>query len=618
MDGMSVRSSSSIDLQKLLKMERGFCWMYRPPPQFKIKPPDVVYVKTGESLSLPCEALGTPSPAVIWFKVCLLYHVLPVVDVYVFAVFAVLKESTSLTQIPLSLLPFLSFLWHQEKVLLEESVNLQILPNELRISNLRQTDMGDYICSAKNQEGTVTATTRVIVAGPAAITGPPRNITKLEGDKTELVCITKALPSNVTHRWFQNGSEVGNISWMSSRVNIKKDGTLVINPVTAEDSGLFTCEVSNGIGNPDSASAFLSVEYPARVTYSPTIQFLPLGLSGVVRCYVQANPAFQFITWTKDRRPFDPNAFPGVATLKNGSLFFQRVSQEHQGSYRCTPYNIHGTTGQSNSMEILVRGKKRENNIFFSIVHLSFCPLLCFCYMNVLFGENTRHECTVHSLAVLVDVYRCFHSWRCFPCCLIIHPNVHLSHLLHFTTVIFYRLMLFFQRGFSLSPFSFLFHFLELFPQYFVFLSLIQVEQRWRRWNEAKKSVTIPKESETGKSTNQKQPSKSQWRRKRTGDALTEIEVNSAKNMKQKEREKEGDRMSCLETEQNEWRENEQDYKDTRRLASWFLWLTTRLLSFLRLVVLLILPLDSIHFHSISSSPFFLPREDCLVRECHL
>lgn len=238
---------------------------------------------------------------------------------------------------------------------MEESVNLQIMPNELRISSLRQADMGDYICSAKNREGTVTATTRVIVAGPAAITGPPRNITKLEGDKTEFPCLTKALPSNVTHRWFQNGSEISNINWMSSRTFIKRDGTLVLNPTTAEDAGIFTCEVSNGIGNPDSASATLTVEYPARVTYSPTIQFLPLGLSGVVRCYVQANPAFQFITWTRDRRPFDPNAYPGVATLKNGSLFFQRVSPEHQGSYRCTPYNIHGTAGQSNSMEILVR-----------------------------------------------------------------------------------------------------------------------------------------------------------------------------------------------------------------------------------------------------------------------
>lgn len=75
----------------------------------------------------------------------------------------------------------------------------------------------------------------------------------------------------------------------------------------------------------------------------------------MVRCFVQANPSFQFITWTKDRRPFDPNATPGVVTLNNGSLVFQRVSQEHQGRYRCTPYNIHGTAGMSNVMEVLVR-----------------------------------------------------------------------------------------------------------------------------------------------------------------------------------------------------------------------------------------------------------------------
>lgn len=235
--------------------------------------------------------------------------------------------------------------------------------------------MGDYVCTAKNREGVVTATTRIIVAGPAMITGPPRNLTKLEGDKTELVCITKALPSNVTYRWFHNGTEVTQLSWLNPRTSIKRDGTLFINPTTAEDMGRFTCEVSNGIGQPDTASAFLSVECksspsflihhsltvllltdPARVAYSPTIQFLPLGQSGVVRCYVQANPAFQFITWTKDQRPFDPNALPNVVSLKNGSLLFRNVNQETQGAYRCTPYNEHGTGGPSNTMEVLVRG----------------------------------------------------------------------------------------------------------------------------------------------------------------------------------------------------------------------------------------------------------------------
>ncbi|CAL1272285.1 unnamed protein product [Larinioides sclopetarius] len=280
------------------------------PPHFKMKPPDVVYVKVGESVSLPCEAEGTPPPNLIWYK---------------------------------------------DNMPLEESRTVQILPTELRINNLRQTDIGDYTCMARNKQGTVTATSKVIVAGPATIVTPPRNVTKLEGDRAEFICEAKALPSNVTHRWFHNGVEISQLSWLETRTSVRRDGTLFISPTSAEDSGKFTCEVTNGIGTPDTASAYLSVEYPARVTFSPTIQYLPLGLSGVIRCYVQASPPFQFITWTKESRQYDPNSFPGVVTLNNGSLLFQRVTHEDQGRYRCTPYNIHGTAGTSNIMDVLVR-----------------------------------------------------------------------------------------------------------------------------------------------------------------------------------------------------------------------------------------------------------------------
>lgn len=280
------------------------------PPHFIRKPQDVVYVKVGDSLSLPCEAGGTPPPALIWYK---------------------------------------------DNQPLEESRTVQILPTELRISNLKQSDIGDYMCMARNREGSVTVTCKVIVAGPATIENPPRNVTKLEGDRAEFICEAKALPANITHRWYHNGNEISTLSWLETRTVVRRDGTLFISPTSAEDSGRFTCEVTNGIGESDSASAFLSVEYPARVTYSPTIQYLPLGLPGIVRCYVQANPPFQFITWTKDRRAYDPNDKPGVVTLNNGSLLFQRVTHENQGRYRCTPYNIHGTAGTSNVMEVLVR-----------------------------------------------------------------------------------------------------------------------------------------------------------------------------------------------------------------------------------------------------------------------
>lgn len=89
---------------------------------------------------------------------------------------------------------------------------------------------------------------------------PPTNQTKLEGEKVQFTCEAKAMPGNVTVRWFREGSPVREVAALETRVTIRKDGSLIINPVSADDSGQYTCEVSNGIGDPQSASAYLNVE----------------------------------------------------------------------------------------------------------------------------------------------------------------------------------------------------------------------------------------------------------------------------------------------------------------------------------------------------------------------
>lgn len=113
---------------------------------------------------------------------------------------------------------------------------------------------------------------------------------------------------------------------------------------------------------------------------------MPLHLPGMVKCYIVSNPPLQFVTWFKDKKPFDPNNMNGVRVLANGTLYFSNVSKEHevrtqakalreaaefapaeegtrmlksepifQGSYMCSPFNIHGTGGASKLMEVLVR-----------------------------------------------------------------------------------------------------------------------------------------------------------------------------------------------------------------------------------------------------------------------
>lgn len=93
---------------------------------------------------------------------------------------------------------------------------------------------------------------------------PPINQTKLEGEKVSFTCEAKAMPGNVTVRWFREGAPVKEVAALETRVTIRKDGTLIVNPVSSDDSGWYTCEVSNGIGDAQSAAAFLNVECKKR------------------------------------------------------------------------------------------------------------------------------------------------------------------------------------------------------------------------------------------------------------------------------------------------------------------------------------------------------------------
>lgn len=94
---------------------------------------------------------------------------------------------------------------------------------------------------------------------------------------------------------------------------------------------------------------------PAKVTFTPTVQYLPFRLAGVVQCYIKANPPLQYVTWTKDKRLLEPYQTKDIVIMNNGSLLFTRVNQNHQGRYTCTPYNAQGTQGSSGPMEVLVR-----------------------------------------------------------------------------------------------------------------------------------------------------------------------------------------------------------------------------------------------------------------------
>lgn len=68
---------------------------------------------------------------------------------------------------------------------------------------------------------------------------PPTNQTKQEGEKVQFSCEAKALPGNVTVRWTREGSPVKEIAALETRVTIRRDGSLVINPVNIANRSLY-------------------------------------------------------------------------------------------------------------------------------------------------------------------------------------------------------------------------------------------------------------------------------------------------------------------------------------------------------------------------------------------
>jgi len=73
------------------------------------------------------------------------------------------------------------------------------------------------------------------------------------------------------------------------------------------------------------------------VTYTPLVINLTLNQKGILPCYFAASPPHQFISWTKDRRIFDPFDEAGIQVLRNGSLLIEKTPASHiNWDYRAT------------------------------------------------------------------------------------------------------------------------------------------------------------------------------------------------------------------------------------------------------------------------------------------
>src|SRR6218665_290401 len=143
---------------------------------------------------------------------------------------------------------------------LNNNGHIRVHGGELHLKDIQPPVTGEYIFVAKNRQGILHASTKVLISSPAVIVERPRNTTVQEDNPVEMQCGAVGTPTNITTRWFHKGIIITKLSWLAHRTEIKQDGTLLIRATKADDTGLFTCDATNGVGSMDTASAYLNVE----------------------------------------------------------------------------------------------------------------------------------------------------------------------------------------------------------------------------------------------------------------------------------------------------------------------------------------------------------------------
>ncbi|XP_078341550.1 uncharacterized protein LOC111109475 [Crassostrea virginica] len=174
-----------------------------------------IYMASGETRNLPCNATGSPPPSVS------------------------LKKQQ----------PILSRSGSRDRR------NLMKLNGRFTISNAALEDFGVYECRASNGLGSITKQINVANGVPPNIAKQPRSSSNNAGTTVDFRCVSSGIPTP-TVTWYKDGKPLV----ADSRHQISSDGeTLSIINLRTSDSGIFSCQASNALGATTSRDAVLTI-----------------------------------------------------------------------------------------------------------------------------------------------------------------------------------------------------------------------------------------------------------------------------------------------------------------------------------------------------------------------
>ncbi|XP_056379622.1 hemicentin-1 isoform X2 [Hyla sarda] len=232
--------------------------------------------------------------------------------------------------------------WQKEGVAIKTGNHYTIFPNgSLKIGKVRQEDAGTYTCIAQNPAGTALGRIRLKIYDPPAIKPHRKEYTVSVDESVTMLCET-------------SGNPTPEISWNKDGVplsgqGIISNGALQIAFVQPDDGGLYTC-VAENIAGSVSTDMTLSVLIPPKIIKNAKDFVVTHGFQVTIPCASYGIPT-PTISWKKNNVPIIETTGK-YEVMTSGEFVLQNAEHEDAGNYTCTAINVAGK--DSNTINLVI------------------------------------------------------------------------------------------------------------------------------------------------------------------------------------------------------------------------------------------------------------------------
>ncbi|XP_058831697.1 cell adhesion molecule Dscam2 isoform X2 [Topomyia yanbarensis] len=212
----------------------------------------------------------------------------------------------------------------------------------------KSLDSGVYTCWARNKQGhSARRSGEVTVIVPPKLNPFHSSILSLNvGDRASITCSVIKGDIPLTINWRKDGRPIDPTQRMSVTQVDQYNSILVIENLSADHTGNYSCVVRNTASETEGSQSLL-VNVPPRWIVEPTDVSVERNRHITLHCQAQGVPIptiqWKKATGSKSGDYEEVRERPYTKLLTNGSLLLQHVKEDREGFYLCQAHNGIGT-----------------------------------------------------------------------------------------------------------------------------------------------------------------------------------------------------------------------------------------------------------------------------------